>query len=184
MRYLYICCILYIIIVCVNSRNIKQQVMRDITKLIQSTSIVSLTMFKASIATAAVSSPDLRESIAKSLANVPGYGQPDIYYPNYFIGDWHVVQTMSLSINSPIKSSLIYPIDGNKTIEYNRKYVEYDGNIIQERSYSETQYMRQYLSDPYCLAQWDYRNPNNLNILTSNNKVSYTYVYAKLSIRI
>lgn len=123
-------------------------------------------------------SQDVRESIAKSFSQIPGYGQPDVFYPTYFMGDWKVNQTISTSINKEngYTESNIIKYFPPKTLLFQRRYITYQGSIVLERSFSETNYFRQYLSDKNAIATWDITNPNNLNVLTSNGKVRVVFI--------
>jgi hypothetical protein len=116
-----------------------------------------------------ISSPDIRESIAKSFSYLPGYGQPDIYYPLFFLGDWTAQTQLSTSISNGYNSSFFIPFD--KSIISSRKYINYRDNIILDRSYSDTSYYRNLLNDPNLITIWDFQNPNNFKIVLSDSKV-------------
>ena len=118
---------------------------------------------------------DTRESIAKTISVVPGYGPPDIYYPSYFLGEWLVTNDITTIVNDDTyknqPSMALIPYDQPKTLTYKRRYINYNGNIVLDRSFSETNYQRKYLNDENAIATWDITNPNNLNVLTSSNAV-------------
>ena len=77
------------------------------------------------------------EAIRKSAANIPGYGQPDVYYPPSFLGKWRATRVIlaiardettsdsPLSILSSLSSSPL-PI----TLYYDVRFITVDGDDV------------------------------------------------------
>lgn len=82
------------------------------------------------------------EAIRRSASSIPGYGQPDVYYPLSFLGRWRARREVILS-DDPALSSLT-PI----TIVYEIRFIPVDGDggtssgakVVADRGYNEASY--------------------------------------------
>jgi hypothetical protein len=84
------------------------------------------------------------EAVRRSAANLPGYGQPDIYYPSSFIGKWKATRTI-ISSDDPALLSFL-PL----TISYDLRFITVDGDsngssnsngkVIADRAFNEASY--------------------------------------------
>lgn len=119
-----------------------------------------------------------RETIAKSVAVLPGMGQPDVYYPKEFAGSWDVDQKYSEIAEQQSTTRFInilqkLPIP---TVQFEANFIERNGNVILDRSFAETNRYRSMFknSDASAIAakaQWDPTNPNVITISTSDNLI-------------
>ena len=85
------------------------------------------------------------EAVRRSAANLPGYGQPDIYYPSSFIGKWKATRTI-ISSDDPALLSFNLPL----TISYDLRFITVDGDsngssnsngkVIADRAFNEASY--------------------------------------------
>jgi len=76
------------------------------TLVLSTTAAATTATTKASTANAAgVDSPAAAEIIRQSAAKIPGYGQPDVYYPPFFLGRWRVTRvivSLSTEYDNPL----------------------------------------------------------------------------------
>jgi hypothetical protein len=116
----------------------------------------------------------VREKIAKTASRIPGYGDIDITYPNYFNGKWKVEQSSKLIIDDVNNENVAYfeslydtslSSDQYPIITYERSYLEYNDAIVLDRSYSYTSLLRNLLNNKNSVALWDKSNPNDLLLL-------------------
>jgi hypothetical protein len=81
------------------------------------------------------------EAVRRSAANLPGYGQPDIYYLSSFIGKWKATRTI-ISSDDPALLSFILPL--TTTCDSRFITVDRDGNtngkVIADRAFNEASY--------------------------------------------
>jgi len=123
------------------------------------------------------------EAIRRSAANIPGYGQPDVYYPPSYLGRWNAARTIVVSDNPALQNLL------PATINYEMRFISVDGDVgdptengiggkvVADRAFNEKSYydaIRNAVSSdksdsrriPPQLqsAVWD---PSNPNVLTS-----------------
>ena len=99
----------------------------------------------------------LGEAIRLGMANVPGYGQPDIYYPQIFEGRWKMTRTITpTNVGENIK-----------VITYEVRFLKKDGNVVQDRGFNEANRLVALDTDKSLLireTKWDVTNPNVLTI--------------------
>lgn len=123
---------------------------------------------------------DPGEAIRRGAANIPGYGQSDVYYPESFAGSWKMtrdVEFPSSSSASPLNSNapppvlrLTYPVRFLQSIE--------DGAVVADRGYNQAeleaalaQRQRRSASEPSSSLppavqsyDWAANNPNVLRV--------------------
>ena len=98
----------------------------------------------------AVAAQTAGEAIRRSAANIPGYGQPDIFFPSTFIGKWKATRTIVAS-DDPYISQLALPI----AITHDVRFITVDGDggstgagggsgsddkVISDRKFNEASY--------------------------------------------
>ena len=66
------------------------------------------------------------EAIRRTAAGIPGYGQPDVYYPTSYLGRWKATKTIVVSDN-PYLNGLL-PI----TLNYEMRFISVDGDSKEE----------------------------------------------------
>ena len=66
------------------------------------------------------------EAIRRSAAGLPGYGQPDVYFPTSYLGRWRAKKTIVVSDN-PYLDGLL-PV----TLNYEMRFISVDGDSKEE----------------------------------------------------
>jgi hypothetical protein len=114
---------------------------------------------------------DVGEAIRRSAANVPGYGQTDIFFPESFAGTWKVTRDVEFSGASKANLRLQYSIRFIKSIEH--------GAVVADRGYNqaelETAIARTLkrgeqisVTTANCSYEWVPTNPNELRLQLSD----------------
>jgi hypothetical protein len=120
------------------------------------------------------------EAVRRSAANLPGYGQPDIYYPSSFIGKWKATRTIIAS-DDPALRSFNLPL----TISYDLRFITVDGDsngssnsngkVIADRAFNEASYynairalLEVQMPASIQSVNWSPFNPNVLNTIYNN----------------
>ena len=86
------------------------------------------------------------EAVRRSAANLPGYGQPDVFYPPSFAGKWRATRVV-VSSDDPLldQSSVPMPL----TLFYDVRFITVDGDgsdvkrgekVIADRQFNEASY--------------------------------------------
>ena len=110
---------------------------------------------------------DVGESIRRSAANIPGLGQPDVYYPPVFQGVWNVTRQVTF----PSESSDILKEASTPTLEYKVRYLRTDVAVIADRGYNQVNLERAIRGNNNVLVQsidWKETNPNDLRLVMQN----------------
>ena len=68
------------------------------------------------------------EAIRRTAAGIPGYGQPDVYYPTSYLGRWKVTKTILVSDNPYLNANGLLPI----TLHYEMRFISVDGDSKEE----------------------------------------------------
>jgi len=99
--------------------------------------------FVAAIISSLISSYDeayaqneAREGVAQIAAKIPGYGQPDIFYPESFIGSWNVIRTLSSVRGTDVDRIARFSEFKGKSISYQMRFVKHRGHVIADREYN------------------------------------------------
>jgi hypothetical protein len=114
---------------------------------------------------------DAGEAIRRSAANLPGYGQTDIFYPDSFAGTWKVTRDVEFSGASTTSLHLQYFIRFIQSIE--------DGSVVADRGYNQAELETaiaillknwEQASTPTarCSYEWEQTNPNDLRLVLSD----------------
>ena len=119
-------------------------------------------------------------AIREQAAKIPGYGQPDIFYPPYFQGSWQVertcvgvveggTQTLSTE-DAAIIRSIMEEAEAlqNKPVAFKARFFFHRGKLISDRAFNTFGFERAKAtilstSEPV-EPQWDPDNPNILTI--------------------
>ena len=120
-----------------------------------------------------LSPPEIRESLAKSAAGLPGMGVPDIIYPRNFIGVWNVEEkitsyspeTMDLA-SFPLWHGLYDAFSTGRCLNYTAYFIPSDSGVVLDRASSGTSFASTVLllKDQEIAASWNMRNPNLLSL--------------------
>jgi len=86
------------------------------------------------------------EAVRRSAANIPGYGQPDVFYPSSFVGKWRATRVVVYSDDVIFdKLSITMPF----TMFYDVRFITVDGDgrdvkggekVIADRGFNEASY--------------------------------------------
>lgn len=128
-------------------------------KALAATSIGTIWTTLASPSTAAPpSSPT--EAIRRSAANIPGYGQTDVFYPLSFDGRWKVTREV-------VASDTIDPAKLPMTVIYDVRFIKSidDGAVVADRGYNEAAYENAILNNAVRSYEWTETNPNDLRLV-------------------
>lgn len=106
------------------------------------------------------------EAVRRSAANIPGYGQTDVFYPESFAGSWKAVREVL-----PSGLKLEYPVRFLPSIE--------DRSVVADRGWNQANLERAIRQRtpqgspqvPLPLYQWTETNPNDLRIKFANGNV-------------
>ena len=84
------------------------------------------------LASTAASPSSPTEAIRRSAANIPGYGQTDVFYPLSFTGKWNVKRTI-------VSSETIDPSMLPMTIHYEIRFIPsiQESNVVEDRGYNQ-----------------------------------------------
>jgi len=110
---------------------------------------------------------DIGESIRRSAANIPGLGQPDVYYPPVFQGVWNVTRQVTF----PSESSDTVTEASTQTLEYKVRYLRIDDAVIADRGYNQVNLERAIRGNNNVVLQsivWKETNPNDLRLVMQN----------------
>jgi hypothetical protein len=119
------------------------------------------------------------EQIRQMAATLPNMGQPDVYYPLIFEGEWEVSQEVTGVVKSSEPGMQLQPrpliIQGlDKTpfpvLSYKRVYSKYDAHVIYDRALSVSSFVQALIGDPAVksVARFDPANPNLTTVDTSS----------------
>ena len=113
-----------------------------------------------------------KESIANVAQYIPGFGQPDVYYPPNWFGFWHVRKSIteisSLSPSLSQVSKLKQFLNDGSPLEYDNHFVLFNNKVILDRAYSLTSYYRNLYKDDNIITTW---NPADPNIIYFSNGI-------------
>jgi len=161
---------------------------RQLLKFVASTATLTLS---ANVNDKALAAQTAGEAVRRSAANLPGYGQPDIYYPSSFIGKWKATRSI-ISSDDP---SLL-PFNLPLVITYDMRFITVDGDdnasnnnndgatgkVIADRAFNEASYynairallqvvqqqQQQQIPSFIQSINWSPFNPNVLNTIYDN----------------
>lgn len=93
----------------------------------------------------AIAAQTAGEAVRRSAANLPGYGQPDIFYPSSFVGKWRATRVI-ISSDDPTILKAQLPL----TLFYDVRFITTDGDsegklgadekVIADRQFNEESY--------------------------------------------
>jgi hypothetical protein len=120
------------------------------------------TLIAHPLACTAASPSSPAESIRRSAANLPGYGQTDVFYPLSFSGKWNAKRTI-------VSSETVDPSMLPMTIHYDIRFIPsiQDSQVVADRGYNEAA-MENALNNKVQSYEWSETNPNNLKIVFAN----------------
>lgn len=122
--------------------------------------VAAITAWPLASTAASPSSPT--EAIRRSAANIPGYGQTDVFYPLSFDGKWSVKREIVSSETldpSKLPMMLTYDIRFIRSIE--------DDAVVADRGYNEVA-LENALGNEAHSYEWSESNPNDLRLIFAN----------------
>mmetsp|Transcript_16062 Transcript_16062/g.46121 ORF Transcript_16062/g.46121 Transcript_16062/m.46121 type:complete len:295 (+) Transcript_16062:32-916(+) len=133
---------------------------RDVlnTAVVVPTAAVATTFGGAPPASAAQTTA---EAIRRTAAGIPGYGQPDVYYPTSYLGRWRAKKTIVVSDNPYLASGLL-PV----TLNYEMRFISVDGDSKEE---TENAVGGKVVADRAFNEQSYYEALRNVVIVSSSN---------------
>ncbi len=123
-------------------RNQIEMERRDILRAITASSILPVGTMQIGVKDA-VASQTAGEAVRRTAANIPGYGQPDIYYLPSFAGKWRATKLVVASDDTYL-SQLSLPA----SITYDMRFIAVDGDtksgdsqkIVADRQFNEASF--------------------------------------------
>lgn len=126
------------------------------------------------------------ETIRQAAASIPGYGAPDIYYPELFRGRW-TAERRVYDVQEPLASStpgLVAVADeakrllGAGSLQYDVRFLSREGHVIADRAFNtESLAAAAHPSSTTSLerpqAEWSASNPNILTLREGPRLVEY-----------
>lgn len=93
------------------------------------------------------------EVIQQGASQLPGYGQPDVYYPRAFTGVWRVTRTS----------------ERGETVTFQVRFIKLsDDRVVADRAYNELSYQTSLKPSSIQSVDWDTKHPNVLHVTFSN----------------
>lgn len=128
------------------------------------------------------------EAIRRTAAGIPGYGQPDVYYPTSYLGRWKATKTIVVSDNPYLNTNGLLPI----TLNYEMRFISVDGDskeeaenavggkVVADRAFNEHSYYEAFRNAvPVNAASSNGRGPPALRsavwVPTNPNVLTSTY---------
>ena len=90
------------------------------------------------------------EAIRRTAAVLPGYGQPDVYFPTSYLGRWRAKKTIVVSDNPYLNANGLLPV----TLTYEMRFISVDGDskeeaenavggkVVTDRAFNEQSYYK------------------------------------------
>lgn len=129
--------------------------------------------------TRALTGIQIHSDFSELVSKIPGTGKPDIYFPDYFLGNWRLIRVLYDVEALPGFESVISPkhavlsthgIERLRNVvgrrqEYGLKFINYRGHVVEDRLYNARAEIGTLANTQEPLdATW---NPNNPNILSA-----------------
>ena len=107
----------------------------------------------------AASPTSTSEAIRRSAANLPGYGQTDVFYPISFDGKWKVKRDI-------VASDIMDPAKLPLTLSYEMRFLRSieDDAVVADRGFNEVA-LENSLNHEVLSYEWSESNPNDLRLV-------------------
>lgn len=109
------------------------------------------------------SDASVREKIAEAAANLPGAGSPDVFYSDYFLGEWDVQRDLykvDAESHSPAATKLTEKIGVPELFKV--RFIEHLGRTVEDRGFNYQQECLAEFPQSRVVSQWTASNPNVL----------------------
>lgn len=100
------------------------------------------------------------EAIRRSAANIPGYGQTDVFYPLFFYGTWRV--NREIVVSDEVDASKL-PLSINYEMRFIRSID--DTAVVADRGFNEAAFENSFGNNQVRSYQWEESNPNDLRLV-------------------
>jgi hypothetical protein len=145
-----------------NSRNISTR--RQLFSSAATATASTLLIVDSRKATAAAPQT-LGEAVRESASNVPGYGQPDIYYPMAFQGSWRMHRQMIINNNNGATTlEFDFPVRFLQSLQ--------DNAVVADRAFNQANLQNAMVKDSVQTCDWKLSNPNDLRLVLTDGSVT------------
>lgn len=170
-----------IVIAVQTPRSLKNIIIDSIAKNGLAVSLSVAPILLTSTASLAVgTSSTLKEKIASSAARIPGFGIPDIFYPDEWQGKWKTIHEISDIVKLTNDLPFLYATLGTKmSYEYISNFIEHNDNTVLDRASTAAAKAAKF-TNTYALAFWEASNPNILKIDFDNGQVWLFFIVGRL----
>jgi len=133
--------------------------------------LVAIPIFASPAPATAASSPlDAGEAIRRAAANVPGYGQTDVFFPTSLTGNWNMIREVDFG-NGRDPFRLSYAFRFIPSIEDDAVVADRGFNQAQlEKAISQTLMGKDESSSNVRSYEWVQTNPNDLRLILADGK--------------
>lgn len=122
----------------------------------------------------------VREAIADFTSNMPGYGPGDIYYPEWFLGDWDATSELTAVDTPQGEQQAGRPALAAKALvgtagsveKYVQRFIDYRGKVIADRAFNIRGLVRGNAPRGVEDVEWDPTNPNALALVMKKDGAS------------
>jgi hypothetical protein len=131
------------------------------------------TVFLLPRASKAQESSSLKEDVAQIASNLPGFGKPDIYYPQSWAGQWKATKAFGSISSAASQLPQFYQSAAPKReVQFNMSFIPYKDKIVIDRSQATAAEISAMNADSPSIGFWTPSNPNVLRVTLANGLVS------------
>jgi hypothetical protein len=100
------------------------------------------------------------EAIRRSAANIPGYGQTDVFYPLGFFGKWNVKREI-------VACDEVEPSKLPFSLNYEMRFIKSteDTAVVSDRGFNEVEFVNAFSGNKVRTYQWTESDPNDLKLI-------------------
>uniref|UniRef100_A0A7S1XNX4 DUF6816 domain-containing protein n=1 Tax=Phaeomonas parva TaxID=124430 RepID=A0A7S1XNX4_9STRA len=122
--------------------------------------------------------------VSKAAANLPGYGPPDVWFPEQFLGSWTMKRTVVSfdTANGPlnekaalVEEQLLRSLPAGPEVQYPVRFQRLGNNVIADREFNERSYFEALAAATKTAApsasSWDPTSPNVLTLTLGSGAV-------------
>ncbi|GKY96758.1 hypothetical protein MPSEU_000635200 [Mayamaea pseudoterrestris] len=121
----------------------------------------SFALLNDPLPTSAASTTDPGEVIRQSASSLPGYGPPDVYYPQAFHGSWKMRREVVVGDKTAL--DLTYSVRFLPSIQ--------DGFVVADRGFNQANLEDAIAIDSVQTCDWRESNPNDLRLTFKDGRI-------------
>ena len=116
------------------------------------------------------------EQIRQMAAILPNIGQPDVYYPDLYEGEWEVEQEVTGVVEKRKvleKPLIVQGLEDKNLVSFRRVYSRYGDKVVFDRGVSTSNYLQKLVENDKTekvIARFEVSNPNVVNVETSGKR--------------